>query len=133
MVFTREPTSMLGTTEESKAWIAATAADTMAQIAQGRPEGGSRDAEAKTSRGGLEVSQDDAPNRDMTHKAPSSPVRSTDMVFTRKTNIHAKDSGGRRRHPRPEAGGRHPAPHKGGASRGPNPGERRCDHFPPAS
>ena len=85
MVFTREPTSMLGTTEESKAWIAATAADTMVQIAQGRPEGGGRDAEAKTSRGGLEVSQDDAPNRDMTHKAPSSPVRSTDMVFTGST------------------------------------------------
>ena len=66
MVFTREPTSMLGTTE-SKARIAATAADTMAQIAPGRPEGGGRDAEAKTSRGGMEVSHDDTPNRDMTH------------------------------------------------------------------
>jgi len=51
------------------------------------------------------VSHNDAPNKDMTRQAPSSPVRSMDMVFTRKTNIHAKVSGGRRRHPRPEAGG----------------------------
>ena len=71
--------------QESKARIVAIAADAMAQIAQGRPEGGGRDAEAKTSRGGLEVSQDDAHYRDMTHKTPSSPVRSTDMVFTGST------------------------------------------------
>ena len=93
MVFTREPTSMPGR-------IAATAADAMAQIARGRPEGGGEDAEAKTSSGGLEVPHDDALNRDMTHQAPSSPVRSTDMVFTRSKNLHAKASGGRHRHPR---------------------------------
>jgi len=43
------------------------------------------------------VSHDDAPNRDMTHQAPSSSVRSTDMVFTRSTKtLHARASGGTR-------------------------------------
>ena len=79
---------------ESKARIVATAADAMAQIAQGRPEGGGGDAVAKTSRGGMDVSHDDAPNRDMTRQAPSSSVRSTDMVFTGSTTLHARASGG---------------------------------------
>jgi hypothetical protein len=76
---------------ESKARIVATAADAMAQIAQGRPEGGGGDAVAKTNRGGMDVSHDDAPNRDMMPQAPSSSVRSTDMVFTGSTKtLHAR-------------------------------------------
>jgi hypothetical protein len=94
---------------------AVTTTDTVTQIARGGPDGGGGDAEAKTSSGGIEVSHDDAPNRDMTHQAPSSPVRSTDMVFTRSKNLHARASGGRHRHPRRS---RHPGLHKGSASRG---------------
>ena len=61
-----------------------------ATVARGRPEDGGRDAE--TSRGDIGGAHGDAPNRDMTHKAPTSPVRSTDMVFTRSKNLHAMPS-----------------------------------------
>ena len=48
VVFTREAISMPGQ-------IAATAADALKQIAQGKAEGDGRDAETKTSNGGMET------------------------------------------------------------------------------
>ena len=76
MVFTRDASSMPGTIKSPPIRVA---------TARDGPIGGGGGVEAnhhsarqrrEASRGGIEVSHNDAPKRDMTHQAPTSPVRS---------------------------------------------------------
>ncbi|RLN33793.1 hypothetical protein C2845_PM03G20250 [Panicum miliaceum] len=89
MVFTRDPSSIPGTIESPPKGRRRPEAGPQAVALTQRPNDIRPRWRRGASKGGMEVSQNDAPKRDMTHRAPSSPVRSTGHGFHQGTSLHA--------------------------------------------